>query len=166
MTEQTVRFSLPLLAPGQAQKEFFHNEALAAIDAALHPVVEDAGTVVPPTDPAAGQAWIAGAAAGGDWAGADGKICIATAGGWRFIAPVDGMTAWNRAAGCWSIWDGSDWKNGEFPVSRILVNGVQVLGDRQAAISDPAGGATVDAQSRAAIAAMLEALRQHGLIAG
>ena len=37
----TVRFALPLIAPGQAQKEAYHNEALAAIDAALHACVED-----------------------------------------------------------------------------------------------------------------------------
>lgn len=32
--ETTARLGLPLLAPGQAQKELFHNEALALVDAA------------------------------------------------------------------------------------------------------------------------------------
>jgi len=40
-----------------------------------------------------------------------------------------------------------------------------VLAAPQAAISDVAGGATVDAESRAAISAILGALRAHNLIA-
>ncbi|MGL4312420.1 MAG: DUF2793 domain-containing protein, partial [Sphingomonas sp.] len=35
MAETTSRLALPLLAAGQAQKEMFHNEALALIDLAL-----------------------------------------------------------------------------------------------------------------------------------
>lgn len=40
-----------------------------------------------------------------------------------------------------------------------------VVADEQAAITDPAGGATIDAQARTAIIAILNALRAHGLIA-
>jgi hypothetical protein len=36
----TARFALPLIAPGQAQKEVYHNEALTAVDAALHACIE------------------------------------------------------------------------------------------------------------------------------
>lgn len=43
--------------------------------------------------------------------------------------------------------------------------GLQVVGAQQAAISDPAGGATTDAEARAAIASILDALKAHGLIA-
>ena len=32
MSESTARLALPLIAPGQAQKEVSHNEALAALD--------------------------------------------------------------------------------------------------------------------------------------
>jgi hypothetical protein len=41
-----------------------------------------------------------------------------------------------------------------------------VVGARAAAVEDPSGGATVDTEARAAITAMLERLREHGLIAG
>lgn len=34
MTDTSARFALPLILPGQAQKEIFHNEALALLDAA------------------------------------------------------------------------------------------------------------------------------------
>jgi hypothetical protein len=42
---------------------------------------------------------------------------------------------------------------------------VKVVGARESAIASPSGGANVDPEARAAIAAMLAALRAHGLIA-
>jgi hypothetical protein len=40
-----------------------------------------------------------------------------------------------------------------------------VVGPQAAAIADPDGGAVVDGEARTAIAAILAALRSHGLIA-
>ena len=45
------------------------------------------------------------------------------------------------------------------------VNGVKVVGTQGGAITDPVGGATIDAESRTAIGSILSALRAHGLIA-
>jgi hypothetical protein len=39
MTERSARFGLPFILPGQAQKEVFHNEALAALDGLVHAAV-------------------------------------------------------------------------------------------------------------------------------
>jgi hypothetical protein len=46
----------------------------------------------------------------------------------------------------------------------LVIGGNQVVGPRAAAIDSPADGAVIDVEARAAIAAILDALRQHGLI--
>lgn len=48
--------------------------------------------------------------------------------------------------------------------SALLLDGLQVVGTRAAAIASPAGGSTVDSEARSAIDQLLGALRQHGLI--
>ena len=67
MTEASPRFALPFILPGQAQKEAFHNEAVALIDAALHACVSGGPTDVVPADPAFGEGWIVASGAAGDW---------------------------------------------------------------------------------------------------
>jgi len=42
---------------------------------------------------------------------------------------------------------------------------VQVVGPQEAAIAAPSGGSAVDVEARAALGAILDALRGHGLIA-
>ena len=61
-------------------------------------------------------------------------------------------------------WDGAAWREGEIVCARVMVGGQQVLGGRSEPIAAPAGGSVVDAEARAAIAAMVRALRGHGLI--
>ncbi len=48
---------------------------------------------------------------------------------------------------------------------RIDVDGTQVIGVQGSFISDPTGGATVDAEARTAIDALIDRLQAHGLIA-
>lgn len=109
MTETSARFALPFLLPAQAQKEVYHNEALAMIDALLHPVVEGPAAATPPPAPEVGRCWIVAAGATGAWTGAAGKLAIATSGGWRFMGPVPGLLSWDRLAARWLQWDGSAW---------------------------------------------------------
>jgi hypothetical protein len=164
VTESSDRFALPFLVPGQAQKEIFHNEALARIDGALHASVEEGPSADPPASPEPGQCWIAAAGAAGAWAGEDHKLACRTTSGWRFVAPVPGMLAWNKAAGCWTHWDGAAWSDGSLPAAAFVVGGHQVVGPRLETIASPSGGTTIDAEARLALEAVIATLKSHGLI--
>lgn len=162
MNDRSARLGLPFIVPGQAQKEAFHNEALARLDVALAPSIE-AILAMPPTAPEEGQCWIVAPAAGGAWAGRDHAIACWTAGGWRFVAPVAGMLVWKKSSGLWIYWTGSGWSSGEFPAARILIDGRQVLGPRLPPVPSPSGGTTIDTECRAAVAALIATFKSHGL---
>ena len=158
----TARFALPLIAAGQAQKEIYHNEALAAIDAALHACVAEAPRADPPAEPEDGESWIV-AAGTGAWEGQDDSLATWTAGDWRFAQPVPGMMAWNRATGCWAHWSGATWITGDWPVGSLRIDGEQVVGPRQPDIPNPSGGTIIDAEARFAIGQLIVTLKSHGL---
>lgn len=148
MSETTPRLGLPYLIPGQAQKEATHNEALAIADALIQCTV----TAIrndPPVAPAAGAAWIVGTAPTGAWSGRADAVAWWTEGGWRFTPAIDGMAAWVAAAAAPARFQGGGW----------------TIAERLPAITAPAGGTTVDSEARAALTAILVALRSHHLIA-
>lgn len=165
MGESTARLGLPLLAAGQAQKETWHNEALALLDLAACAGVEELGATTPPTAPEVGRAWVLGATPTGDWAGHAQALAGWTGGGWRFLQPFEGLSVWVVAEKLHATYAGGEWVSGEVRARRVLVDGVPVVGPRRPAIAVPAGGATVDAEARAGLERVLEALRSHGLIA-
>ncbi|MFV0622962.1 DUF2793 domain-containing protein [Sphingomonas sp. ac-8] len=165
MIDRTDRFALPLLHPGQAQKEMTHNEALLALDILLHPEVEAVGQNHPPAAAAVRQCWIVGDAPTGEWVGQAGGLAAWTEGGWRFAAPREGMTAWSRSEALAVRWIDGSWQLGEFRGTRLLIDGVQVVGAQQQAIAAPAGGEVTDVEARATLASILNILRDHGLIA-
>ena len=148
MTETTARLALPMIVPGQAQKDMTHNEALAMLDLIAHPCVEAIGTAEPPSSPALGDCWIVGASPTGAWTGHAGAIAGWTAGGWRFVTPRNGVvvrigTSERRAAFFGGTWH---------------VDAVT------APIADPAGGNVIDVQARSSIGQILTALRGLRLI--
>lgn len=165
MNEVSARLGLPLLAAGQAQKEVTHNEALALLDLVVAAGVEAVGLDVPPADPAPGQVWIVGPAPSGAWTGRAGSMAGWTGGGWRFVAPFEGLRVWVAPERLEARFTGGAWVTGEVRASRVLVDGAPVLGARQPAIDAPEGGPVVDAEARAGVAAVLAAMRAHGLIA-
>ena len=67
-----------------------------------------------------------------------------------FARSTDGLTVLEKSTGSTLRYRSGAWE--------------QVLGAPQPAIPDATGGTTADSESRAAIAAILSALRAHGLI--
>lgn len=164
MTESTARLALPLLQAGQAQKELYHNEALALLDLAVAAGVERVGLNAPPATPDIGMCWIVGTSPSGDWAGAGNSLAGWTAGGWRFVTPLPGMSVWSVADQLFARFNGSVWLVGDVVAAQVVIGGNRVLGARRSAIDSPSGGTVVDANARATIDAILAALRGHGLI--
>ena len=131
----------------------------------LCPVVESAALAAPPASPATGACYVVASGGTGDWAGKDGMLAGFSEGGWRFIAPVEGMRIVERASGELIQYRGGARESGIIRAVDYQVGGVTVVRQRQPAISDPAGGSVIDAQGRAAITSILSMLRTHGLIA-
>jgi hypothetical protein len=163
--ETTNRLAMPLLQSGQAAKEVAHNQALLIADLLVGGAVEETPRNAPPSSPAVGQAWIIGGSPSGIWAGKTGQVAGYTSAGWQYILPPEGLTLLVRSTGTFAIRRSGSWDIGEVRAASIKVGGTQVVGAQTAAIAAPAGGATVDAEARTALTAVLAALRSHGLIA-
>ena len=163
--DASARLAMPLLKPGQAQKEMVHNEAIAILDLLVQPSVVAAGLDTPPGSPGEGQCWIIGTAPTGVWAGHAASLAGWTTGGWRFAAPFDGITVWSVADSLFARYSGGAWTLGDMVAARVTIGGEQVIGARRPAIADPAAGSVIDVESRAALTAVLAAMRAHGLIA-
>jgi hypothetical protein len=152
MAEKTERFGLPLLVPGQGQKDVTHNEALLALDAMVQPIALSRSIAEPPANPGAGDGWVVPEASTGAWSGASGQLATWTAGGWRLYPLPEGARVWvidegrslRRADGGWVP---------EVP-----------FGAPAASVAGPGGGTVVDVEARAAIHMVLDRLRELGLI--
>lgn len=165
MPDTSDRFKLPLLAAGQAQKEITHNEALTLADMLLHSVVVSVAPATIPSTPLPGQCWIVGNSPTGAWAGQSGAIAGWSTGGWRFVAPIDGMAVWNLAESLVVRRIGGTWVAGTVTATSLKIGGNQVVGARGASIANVSGGSVIDVEARAAINSVLITLRSHGLIA-
>lgn len=152
--ETTPRLALPLLQPGQAQKELYHNEALALLDLIVPGAVR-AVAPTPPDAPILGDAWIVGVSASGAWTGRTGEIAGWTGGGWRFLAPREGMALWLSDTGVPARYRSGAWTFG----------GGSLMGAARPLVPAPAGGATIDAEARATLVALLNTLAALGIIA-
>ena len=126
--------------------------------------VEEAARSDPPPTPTVGSCYIIGSSPTGEWAGRTDCVAGYTSGGWRYIPPIEGMTAYVKSAAVWACYRSGAWELGGLRGTNVLVDGVQVVGSRLTAIAGPSGGAIVDAESRAAIDQILAVLREHGLI--
>ena len=144
--DTTANLRLPLLQPGQAQKELFHNESLQILDIVAAAAVEEPARDHPPETASAGSCYIVGAQPTGEWAGRQNVLAAFTAAGWRFVTPTDGLDVYVRSTGSRAIFRDGGWQMGQ-------------------SVAAPSGGTQVDAEARATISAILGVLRGHGLIA-
>ena len=140
---QSARFGLPYLFSGQAQKEFYINETTALVDALLHPVVEGR-TSTPPVQSRDGDCWIVDASASGVWTGQDDQIACSQSGSWLFARPSEDMRVFDRSSGT-SLRYRSGW---QLPTP----------------VPPPSGGSNVDVEARAAIADLINALVDLGIV--
>lgn len=164
MTDDTTpRLALPLLQPGQAQKEMTHNEALALLDMVVQGSVIGASGDAPPASPAPGGCWLVGASPIDAWAGHPHALAGWSSSGWHFVEPHEGMQVWLGLEQGNAVFADGIWRLGE-AFGKLFIEGDQVVGRRVDAITEPLGGTTVDGEARAAIVSVLEALRTHGLI--
>lgn len=134
---------LPLLFPGQSQKEFFVNAALSRCDALLHPVIEGE-TATEPSTPQDGQGWLVAENGTGAFADRDGMLAFRQAGTWQFVVVNDGMTVLDRATGQRMVF-AEQWR-------------------RLGPIAPPTGGATVDVEARTVINQIIAAMSHSGVI--
>ena len=163
--EQTARFAIPLLHPGQQQKEAYRNEAIQRIEALLCATVEGPLLPAPLASPTAGSCFLVAAGASGSWAGQEGLLACMTDGGWRFIVPRDGMRVLDGVSGQAIVRRNGAWETGIARVQEVRVGGLKVVGGRQSSIALPSGGTVSDGECRGAVAAIITALQTHGLIA-
>jgi hypothetical protein len=75
------------------------------------------------------------------------------------------MLVWSLADGLPVRFDGARWSIGALHAVELVIGGKTVIRSQQSPIADPDGGTSVDGPARQAISAILQALREHGLIA-
>ena len=141
----TPRFGLPLLFAAQVQKEFFVNEAHVLADCLLHAAIEGEASD-PPTSPTDGQCWLVVSPATAEWAGHEEELACYFDSQWSFVTAIDGLRVFDRSSGQFVIRNGG-WM-------------------RPAKPDNPAGGAVVDSEARAAIAGLIAALEAAGIFSG
>ena len=138
--------------------------ALQLLDAVVAAAVEGLPQAAPPPSPAVGSCYIVATSPSGAWAGQAGKLAAYTSGGWRFVAPCEGLNAIVRTSGSTATYRNGLWEIGKLRGSEVTIEGTKVVGARGAAIAAPTGGSTADAEARTAIGQILAAMRDHGLI--
>lgn len=113
----TVRLGLPLLQPAQAQKHVTVNDALTRLDGVVQLVLLSATVSMPPASPQEGTAYGVPAGAVNAWAGQDGKVAVASNGGWTFVRPQAGWRAFVADRGVDALYDGAVWQAGAITLS-------------------------------------------------
>lgn len=141
---KTSHLGLPLLFVGQAQKEFFVNQSLSVIDGLMMRSVAGALSA-PPQAPQDGECYRIAAPATGAWVGRENQLALAIAGDWHFVRPSRGNLLFDRSLEQFIVFDGA-WQRASLPPAATT-------------------GTTVDAEARALLAQVIDALAKLGLVA-
>ena len=131
-----------MLIPGQAQKEFFVNQAFAMIDSVAKRAVLGS-TTTPPENPSEGSSYRVTAPATGEWEGKEEAIACYIAGAWHFFHPYDGMTVFDQSAGC-VLHFNALWRSAAVPASA-------------------SGGTHIDQEARLVLDELISALKNVGI---
>ncbi len=92
-----------------------------------------------------GECWLIGEAPSDAWADHAGQLACWSSGDWLFAPPRSGMRLLNLSTGQLGLYRGGAWSFAAAPTA-------------------PSGGTTVDAEARAAIAELIAALADSGII--
>jgi hypothetical protein len=138
----TPNIGLPLLIAGQAQKEFFVNQALAILDA-MHPRTVLDSQPAPPSTALDGDCYRVTAPATLAWEGCENHLAVRIGGDWHLTPPREGMRLYDRAANH-SLFFRSGWQAAATPAI-------------------PSNGTVIDVEARAAIDQIIAALRDIGI---
>ena len=105
----TSKLNLPYILQSQSQKEVTHNDGLNLLDMLVQAVVLEVGLDTPPVSPTLGGCYVIGNSPSGDWATHTGELTQAITGGWRFVAPFDGLLVYNLSDDKNYHYNGSSW---------------------------------------------------------
>jgi hypothetical protein len=90
----------------------WHNEALQLLDLVVAGAVVEVGLNDPPPSPLPGNAYIVGSEPIGDWSQYPEHVAAFGAGGWRYVAPIEGMTILDRTSGTVAVYGSGGWERG------------------------------------------------------
>lgn len=160
---QTPRLGLPLISAGQSQKDVTHNDALLALDRLVALTVVSRTAASPPANPEPGDVQIVPPAGAAAWGQPAGTLMHWQGAGWLPVPPQEGQVALLLDEAVMLVQRGG-WQ-ALWPVAGLTIAGRSVLAAAPASVAAPGGGATVDVQARAAIAAIITALQLQGILA-
>ena len=143
-TSATPNYSLPFLFAGQAQKEFFVNQAHTRMDALVHTAIVGRSASSPASSND-GDSWLVDSSPTGEWAGFEGHIATRVGAEWSFIQPRAGMRVFDQHSGQMLLFDGA-WQSADAP-------------------AQPQNGTTIDVEARQAITEIISELRNLGIFA-
>lgn len=129
MANKTSLQLLPYLAPSQAQKHVTYNAAIQLLDVLVQTSAESRFLTAPPVAPVAGDSYIVGAGATGDWTGESNSVAVFNGSFWDFYEPKTGWRVWVQSEGAEAVFDGTTWTTSADRPERVARIGISTDSD-------------------------------------